>query len=195
VVRDYSSSNSITWNPMQEGSYAIHVTVKDSLSAATGETATVSYTADSRVSGFRAVISPTSNPLVALYSAPPSPGGSMRIEFKPAGSNQPWRSTAPQVIVPGKSTNFLVADMLPKRTYLMRQVLDNRTTSAPLRFRTGALPANLTFPTFTVQKAPTSRTDRNQNIVFHVGIDPPNGTVDAARTRERIAVDRNWSWT
>jgi hypothetical protein len=106
----------------------------------------------------------------------------MRIEFKPAGSNQPWRSTAPQVIVPGKSTNFLVAGMLPKRTYLMRQVVDNSTISALLRFRTGALPANLTFPTFTVQKAPTSRSDRSQNIVFHVGIDPPNGTVDTVAT-------------
>ena len=70
MVRDFSTSNSFTWNPMQEGSYDIQVIVKDSFSAATGESATASYTADSRVVGSAAVVSPTSNPLVALYSAP-----------------------------------------------------------------------------------------------------------------------------
>src|SRR3954470_2306490 len=33
VVRDFSASNSFTWNPMQEGSYGIQVTVKDGFSA------------------------------------------------------------------------------------------------------------------------------------------------------------------
>jgi N-acetylmuramoyl-L-alanine amidase len=42
VVRDFSSSNNFTWNPMQQGSYDIQVTVKDSFSAATGESATAS---------------------------------------------------------------------------------------------------------------------------------------------------------
>jgi hypothetical protein len=182
VVRDFSPSNSFTWNPMQEGSYDIQVTVKDSFSAATGESASASYTADSRVVGSDAVVSSTSNPLVALYSAPPSSGGSMHVEFQPLGSNQPWRSTAPLPIVPGQSTNFLVAGMLPGTTYLIRQVLDNGTTSAPLTFTTGALPPNLKFPTFTVQKAPTRGTDLTQDIVFHVGINTPNGTVDTLAT-------------
>ena len=106
----------------------------------------------------------------------------MYVQFKARGSNQPWHSTAPQVIVPGKSTNILVAGMLPKRTYLMRQVLDNGTTSAPLRFKTGALPANLRFPTFTVQKAPASRIDRTGNMVLHFGVNPPDGTVDTVAT-------------
>ena len=42
-----------------------------SFSAATGETSTAFHTAVSRVVEPRAVISPTSNPLVALYSASP----------------------------------------------------------------------------------------------------------------------------
>ena len=70
VVRDFSPSNSFTWDPLQEGSYTVQVTVKDGFGAATGESATASYTADSRVAGSAAVVSPTSNPLVALYSAP-----------------------------------------------------------------------------------------------------------------------------
>jgi hypothetical protein len=182
VVRDFSLSNSVTWNPMQEGSYDIQVTVKDSFSAASGESATASYTADSRVVGSAAVVSPTSNPLVALYSAPPSSGRSMHVEFQPLGSNQPWNSTAALPIVPGQSTNFLVAGMLPNTTYLMRHVLDDGTASAPLTFKTGPLPANLTFPTFTVQQAPTPGTDLTQNIVLHVGTNPPPGTVNTLAT-------------
>ena len=85
MVQDFSTSNSFTWNPMQQGSYDIQVIVKDSFSASTGESATASYTAKSRVVGTSAVISPMSNPLVALYSAPPSPGSSMYVQFSPAG--------------------------------------------------------------------------------------------------------------
>jgi hypothetical protein len=103
----------------------------------------------------------------------------MHVEFKPTGSNQPWSSTADQPILPGKSTNFLVAGMLPSTTYLMRHVLNDGTVSAPLTFTTGPLPTNVTFPTFTVQKAPGPGTDLTQNIVFHAGIAPSStaGTV------------------
>ena len=87
VVRDFSQSNTFIWNPMQEGSYNIQVTVKDGFSAATGESASASYTAQSRVVGTSAVISPTSNPLVALYSAPPSTGSSMYVQYSQLGSD------------------------------------------------------------------------------------------------------------
>jgi hypothetical protein len=182
VVRDFSANNSFIWNPLQEGSYQIQVTVKDSFSAGSGESATASYAAGSRVVGSSAVVGPTSNPLVALYSAPPSPGSSMHVEFTPQGAGQPWTSTAPLPIVPGESTNFLVAGMLPSTTYFMRHVLDDGTASAPLTFTTGALPTNVTFPTFTVQKAPTPRTDLTQGIVLHIGTNPPPNTVDTLAT-------------
>ena len=146
VVRDFSLSNSFTWDPMQEGTYNIQVTVKDSFSASTGESASASYTAESRVVGTSAVISPTSNPLVALYSAPPSAGSSMYVQFSPLGPNPSWTSTAQLPIVPGESTNFLVAGMLPNTTYLMRHVLNDGTVSAPLAFTTGSLADELDFP-------------------------------------------------
>ena len=106
----------------------------------------------------------------------------MHVEFMPLGSNQSWSSTAALPIVPGKSTNFIVAGMLPGTTYLMRHVLDDGTTSAPLTFKTGPLPTNLTFPTFTVQKAPAPGTDLTQDVVFHVGVGGPPGTVDTLAT-------------
>jgi hypothetical protein len=182
MVRDFSTSNSFTWNPMQEGTYDIQVTVKDSFSATSGESASASYTADTRIVGSGAVVSPMSNPLVALYSAPPSSGSSMHVEFMPLNSSQPWTSTATQPIVPGESTNFIVAGMLPNTTYVIRDVVDNGATSAPLTFTTGSLPTNVKFPTFTVQQAPTPGTDLNQNIVFHIGVHPPNGTVNTLAT-------------
>ena len=73
VVRDFSTSDTFTWDPLQEGTYDVQVTVKDGYSSTTGESAGATYTATSRVVGTGAVISPMSNPLVALYSAPPPP--------------------------------------------------------------------------------------------------------------------------
>ena len=125
---------------------SIQVTVKDSFSASTGESATATYTAKSRVVGTGAVISPMSNPLVALYSAPPSSGSSMYVQFAQLGPNPSWSSTAPQPIVPGESTNFIVAGMLPNTTYLMRHVLNDGTASAPLTFTTGTPADELDVP-------------------------------------------------
>ena len=51
MVRDFSTSNSFSWNPMQEGTYDIQVIVKDSFDASTGESASATYTAASRVTG------------------------------------------------------------------------------------------------------------------------------------------------
>ena len=182
VVRDFSPGNSFTWNPMQEGTYVIQVTIKDGFGAATGESATASYTAESRVAGSTAVVSPTSNPLVVLYSAPPSAGRSMFVQFAQLGPNPSWSNTAPLPIVPGESTNFLVAGLRPSTTYLMRDILDNGTVSAPLTFTTGSLPSYLTFPGFTEQKGPDAGTDLTQDTVLHMGVSPPNGTVNTLAT-------------
>jgi arylsulfate sulfotransferase len=182
MVQDYSPTNSFTWNPMQQGSYEIQVTVKSSLSASTGESATASYTAESRVTGTSAVISPTSNPLVALFSAPPSPGSSMYVQFAQNGSSLTWNNTAPLPIVPGESTNFLVAGMLPNTNYVMRYVLDDGTVSVPLPFTTGSLPTNVTFPTFTIQQPPAAGTDLTQDTVLHFGVAGAPGLIDTLAT-------------
>src|SRR5690606_37330331 len=105
---------------LQEGTYEVRVTVKDSFSDDVGEDASATYVASPRAAGPGATISPTANPLVALYSAPPSHGSSMHVEFRPSGSGQPWRTTAPLPIAPGKSTNLQVAGLRPDTTYLMR---------------------------------------------------------------------------
>jgi hypothetical protein len=182
VVQDFSPDQNFTWNPLKEGSYDVQVTVKIGYSAVAGESATASYQSLSRIVGTGAVISPTTNPLVALYSAPPSPGSSMYVQFSQPGPNPSWQDTSQLPIVPGESTNFLVAGLLPNTTYIMRDVLDDGATSAPLPFETGSLPTNVAFPTITNPLAPTSGIDQSQNMVFHMGIGAPPGGINSFAT-------------
>jgi len=168
VVRDFSPTNSFAWTPMQEGTYDILVTVKDGYTATETTTAVMGDAVASRVTGSVAVITPTLNPLVALYSAPPSSAGSMFVQFSVAGDSPSWRNTNTLPVVPGKSTNFFVAGMLPNTTYEMRDVLSDGTGSAPLLFMTGALPSTLTFPPFTVIQPPGPGSDVHQDMVFHL---------------------------
>lgn len=182
VVSDFSDSNSFKWDPTQEGTYVVQVTVKDAYTDPTGETATAVYTAASRVVGSEPVVSPTSNPLVALFSAPPSTASSMYVQFAPVGANSAWTSTSPRPVVPGLSTNFMIAGMYPNTTYVMRDVASDGTVSAPVTFTTGSPPSYLNFPSFTVVQAPLPGADLGANVVFHMGINAPPGYVDTLAT-------------
>src|SRR5262249_23766290 len=122
VVRDFSPSNSFAWTPMQEGIYDIEVTVKDGYAATDTTSAVAVDEAASRVTGSQAVVTPTSNPLVALYSVPPSSAGTVFVQFAVASDHPAWRNTDIRAVVPGTSTNFFVAGMLPNTTYEMRHV-------------------------------------------------------------------------
>ena len=191
VIQDFSPSNSFTWNPLQQGTDDIQVIVKDGYSSSSGESATATYTAKTRIVGTSAVISPMSNPLVALYSTPSS-GNSMYVQFAQQSPSPSWTNTAPLPIVPGKSTNFIVAGMLPNTTYMMRHVLDNGKVSTPLTFTTGSLPTDLTFPTFTVQQAPATGTDLSQNLIFHAAVANGSTTTSDVTT---LATDLNGNIT
>ena len=106
VVRDFSPANAFAWTPMQEGAFDIEVTVKDGYQASETTTAAAADAVASRVTGSQAVITPTLNPLVALYSAPPSSADSVFVQFSVAGDSPSWRNTNTLAVVPGKSTNF-----------------------------------------------------------------------------------------
>src|SRR5207249_11977538 len=108
VVRDFSPANAFAWTPMQEGTYDIEVTVKDGYQASETTTAAAADAVASRVSGSQAVVTPTLNPLVALYSVPPSSAGTVFVQFAAAGDHPAWRNTDTRAVVPGKSTNFFV---------------------------------------------------------------------------------------
>jgi arylsulfate sulfotransferase len=167
VVRDFSPASAFAWTPMQEGTYDIEVTVKDGYQGTETTSAVAADAVASRVTGSDAVITPTLNPLVALYSAPPSSADSVFVQFSVAGDSPSWRNTNTLPVVPGKSTNFFVAGMLPNTTYEMRDVRSDGTGSVPQLFTTGALSSTLTFPTFTESQSPGSGSDLDQDMVFH----------------------------
>jgi hypothetical protein len=131
---------------------------------------------DSRITGHHAVISPTANPLVALFSVPPGSGDTVHVEFSVAGRHPDWRSTNELLRVPGKSTNFLVAGLLPETTYEMRYVVTDHHHehhSSPLLFTTGAIPASAVFPSRTVVVPPGPGSDLHQDMLFHVRVNAP----------------------
>lgn len=167
VIRDFSPTNTFVWTPMQEGAYDIRVIVKDGYQGDATASAVVVDTVGSRVTGTQAVVTPTANPLVALYSVPASSAGTVFVQFAVAGNNPAWRNTDVRTVVPGKSTNVFIAGMLPNTTYEMRHVFSDGTGSAPLYFTTGSIPANLTFRPFTVPQPPGPGSDQDQDMIFH----------------------------
>jgi hypothetical protein len=183
VVRDFSPANTFTWTPMQEGNYDIEVIVKDGYQATDRCSAVATDAVASRVTGTQAVISPTLNPLVALYSVPPtSETGTVLVQFAQASDTPSWRNTNAVTIVPGESTNFFVAGMLPNATYEMRNVFSDGTASAPLFFTTGSLPPSLVFPTFTVTQPPGPGSDLAQDMIFHQDARAPGNTAALVAT-------------
>jgi hypothetical protein len=181
VVRDFSLSPTFSWTPMHEGVYSLQAQVKDGF-AATGTTrAAATFTVNARVTGTKAVVRPTANPLVALYSAPACAGGTLAVQFRPATGSATWQSTAAQPCSPGQRVNVLVAGMRPGTRYLLRHVVSGgsrRATSSPLPFTTGKPPAGLKITSFTVKQAPSAQALPNGNLTFAGGFAPPSKEVE-----------------
>jgi hypothetical protein len=154
---------------MQEGSYHIEVLVKDGYQATEPCSAVAADAVASRVSGSQAVVTPTLNPLVVLYSVPPTTeAGTVLVQFSQAGNNPSWRNTDALAVVPGESANVFVAGMLPSTTYEMRYVRSDGTASTPLPFTTGTIPASVAFPPITVVQPPVPGSDLNRDMLFQI---------------------------
>src|SRR5262249_33860896 len=108
IVRDFSPTNSFVWTPMTEVDYDIRVIARDGYTATDTTSAVATDEVGSRVTGSQAVVTPTANPLVALYSVPRSSAEAVRIQFAVAGDHPDWRNTDTRAIVPGKSTNVFI---------------------------------------------------------------------------------------
>jgi arylsulfate sulfotransferase len=166
VVRDFSTTSSFAWTPMQEGAYDIQVVVKDGYQGTETASAVAVDDVASRVSASEAVVTSTANPLVALYCVPPASAETVFVQFAPAGDNPAWRNTDIRPTEPGKSTNFFVAGMLPNTTYQMRHVFSDGTGSDPVLFTTGSIPSTLTFPARTVPQSPGPGSDLSLDMLF-----------------------------
>jgi len=152
-----------------EGTYQIQVVIKDFTS---GETAsqTVNFSKTPLAIGRTPVVTKTTNPLIALFSAPSCAAGSaMRVSFQESSGAHRATVTHYQVCHPPGTMNFEIAGMYPKTTYNMFSQTDTagaNTNGPTVIFTTGALPTDITFPPFTVMVPATSQTDTAQPIIM-----------------------------
>lgn len=168
VVRDFSPGSAFGWAPLQEESYQVMVNVKATFDATDSTSAVVSGAINSRVTGTQAVVTPMLNPQVALYSAPSCDSGSIYVQFRPVSPNNdsPWTSTNTLSCVHGQSRNFVVAGMLANTAYEMLHVTSDGSSPSQF-FTTGTPPPALSFPSFTVRRAPRPGSDLSQTVVLH----------------------------
>lgn len=167
IVRDYDLATTLPWTSLTEGTYNVQVEVLDTVSGLTAQ-AQMSVQFVSRVhSGGVPVVSRTSHPLVALYSAPVCSTGRVRVAFWPTSGGEPPATTAAQACNKSTTLNFFVAGMLPNTAYsVQQQQLQNSTVVSRgpiLSFQTAAMPIQL--PAFTISKPPDSNTSAEQILM------------------------------
>ncbi len=188
VVRDFNVgtmnggiwfSQPFVWTPVGiEGVYQVQVVIKD---FASGESAskTIRFQANPLVTGTNPVVVPTSNALVALFSAPSCASGStMRVHFQKTGSSAATTTNWANCNSSNTMT-FEIAGMYPSSSYqLYSQTKTGSTTvnGPTITFTTGALPSSIPFPNFkTIVKA-GAHTDTTDWILLHNLIQLGGGT-------------------
>jgi arylsulfate sulfotransferase len=146
TIRDYGPLSTLDWTSIDEGVYEIELSVRD---RGTLEVATTrsSFQLQSRVSGGQAVISPTSHPLVFLFSSPGCDDGEARVRVQSSGGVV--QSTPYKPCVPGQSLNFYIAGLAPGASYSASLAVDRGrdSISGPaVTFETGVVPAGIEAP-------------------------------------------------
>ncbi len=181
VVRDYGPVNSLDWTASNsEGSYEVELSVRN-LSTSEVEATSVIFQMTSLVTGNTPVISPTSHPLVSLYSAPPCPTGSrMRVQFQSASNSTlmtPYKQCAA-----GLSMNFYLAGVQPDLSYSAQYLVNagsgdqaGPSVSSNVPGLSASLSASLGLPQLSVQQPPPNTVV--DPIILHASLDgQPNAT-------------------
>jgi len=157
TIVDYGPKSAFTWATISRyGLYEIEVSVRN---LATGDTAdaTAMYVLTPLVNGTEAVLTPTSNPLVYIYSAPAC-RGNVRVRLtSPSGTvqNTPFEPCGAK-----GGLNVYVAGMLPNTTYSVQHEVVNETSTTvgpALSLTTTSLP--ITAPQFVAPPTALDSTD------------------------------------
>lgn len=168
IVRDFSPLNSFQYTVSKaEGLYRLAVVAKD---LASGQQAMLSVPFQlTSLAQSGPVATPTANPLVALFSVPACPAGSlMRATFQLTGSstvnNTNWNTCNPP-----NSSNVYIAGMYAASTYTFNYQISTggviTTGTTPVSFTTGT--PNVTFASTSVLMAPTSQADPSTTLLLH----------------------------
>jgi arylsulfate sulfotransferase len=171
LARDYEPSNSFTWAPIQEGYYMVEVVVREAPPSTNPPVGANSapYRIVSRITNGQAVVTPTANPLVFLYSVPPCGTGTVLAIFAAGGATAPTTTPARQCS-PTQSSNFYLVGMRSLTVYgVQSKVIRGTTvTTSPVTFfLSGTIPRSFVFPTITEPIPANSATSTRDAVVFH----------------------------
>ena len=164
MLADYRQANALQWSTLQEGTYQIQIQAWDPTTWQTGE-AVIPFQFTSRITGAMPVVSPSSHPLVAIYSAPPCTG-IIQVLYRPTkGTIYSYSNVLP--CQSGVSANFYIGGMRAQTSYTMLHRLVNNgkiTWGPPLIFQTGSIPS--TFATASITIPSSSSTSLAEDIVL-----------------------------
>jgi hypothetical protein len=145
MIRDYGPVNTLDWTASKhEGTYDIEVSARDLNSGDQGDASTT-IQFQPLATGSSPVVTPTGNPLIFVYSAPPCAAGSrMRVQFQTDGGSPQY--TPYQSCAPGLSMNFYLAGMRADTAYSAHHIIDDGSafSNGPdAQFTTGSVGANI----------------------------------------------------
>jgi arylsulfate sulfotransferase len=181
LVRDFTYDSTFPAYPgLQEGTYQVQVVVRNNTTGNTGTASQTFVSTAIATSAHPVVISPTANPLVALFSSTAcSAPDSMLVAFKTAAGIQQLTPLKP---CNGGSMNFYVAGMLANTQYSMTGILvksGQRVGQTPTRtLTTGTIPNTVSIPTISVV-SPAPPIAASEPILVHAylfGNDVNTGT-------------------
>ena len=155
---DYGPKSSLTWTTIdQEGSYQIEAAAFNSSTLEESVTTSTTFLFP-LVLGLTPVVTPSANPMVFIYSAPPcTPGERIRVQFQASGSAVQY--TPYQACVAGLTRNFYLAGMRQGTAYQVQHAIDTGRTAVAgpmINFSAPTSAADpLTFTALTKGPAPT----------------------------------------
>jgi len=171
IVRDFGLARQLPWAfSKTEGTYQVSVIARNT-SNNTSAQATQSFVATSRWNGVDAV-TPTANPLVALFSGPPCVvGNRVRVRFTQTGSSVSQITNAIACNAK-KSANFYIGGMYATSQYRMHHEIISSTGALVRKgndftFNTGSIPAGITFPAVTVVTPAQPPSSKTAPILLH----------------------------
>jgi hypothetical protein len=176
ILRDFSQDYSFAWAPeLFEQSATIRVKVRNNETNATGQ-AKVPFQILSRAKGTAPLVTPTSHPLVALFSAPPCPAGSQfRVAFHADGEDAISR-TPSQPCRGSISSNVYVAGMRADTEYRLRSEVTaggSMSSGDWLPFHTGILDGG--FPALSVVVPRTGDSEASEPVIIFSAISLSGG--------------------